>query len=259
MPELSQDKIFKYLTAVLGLLVVVLLVREIFFSSTELTIPEITFPITEVNVRTEVFDEFNVGDLIPFQTLAMPEIVGRDKPFEPYSIEEYNAALEALSLPLVATSSPSEGVITYENREYGFTMTYSSDWNVYTDIPIGDRFLKGDLDFDRSVSGEINDNDCFFDFIHIPNIDKLTPDDYFKELIAGPGENIRLGNNDFKKHIIQTDENDEGEQEIVGLRYSTINTKREEKELLSFLITKTSENTECASEVLRILGTLEMY
>lgn len=96
MPELSQEKIFQYLTVVLGLLAAVLIVREIFFTSGELTMPDIVFPITEVNVRTDIFDEFNIGDLTPFQDLEMPEVIGRDMPFEPYSIAEYNAALEAL-------------------------------------------------------------------------------------------------------------------------------------------------------------------
>lgn len=109
MPELSQEKIFKYLTSVLSLLVVVLLVREIFFSPDTLSMPEITFPITEVNVRTEVFDEFNVGELTLFQRIAMPEIIGRDRPFEPYSIAEYNAALEAFyqSTSTATTTEPT--------------------------------------------------------------------------------------------------------------------------------------------------------
>ena len=114
MPELSQDKIFKYLTAVLGLLVVVLVVREIFFSPGELTMPVITFPITEINVRTEIFDEFNVGDLTPFQDIAMPEMIGRDTPFEPYSIEEYNAALEAFYSTSTATTTGEVAATTEE-------------------------------------------------------------------------------------------------------------------------------------------------
>jgi len=105
MPALSQEKIFKYLTAVLGLFVAVLLIREIFFNPAELSMPDIAFPIVEVNVRTEIFDEFNVGDLTPFQDLAMPEIIGREAPFEPYSIAEYNAALEALNSTSTATTT----------------------------------------------------------------------------------------------------------------------------------------------------------
>jgi len=111
MPELSQEKIFQYLTAVLGLLACVLIVREIFFTSGELTMPDIVFPITEVNVRTEIFDEFNIGELTPFYELGMPEVIGRDMPFDPYSIAEYNAALEALRTA-TTTATTTEPVAT---------------------------------------------------------------------------------------------------------------------------------------------------
>ena len=114
MPKLSQDKIFRYLTAALGLFVVILVVREIFFSSGDLTMPDISFPIPDINVRTEVFDKFNVGDLTPFQNITMPEIIGRDTPFSPYSIEEYNAALAALYSTSTATTTTPIATTTEE-------------------------------------------------------------------------------------------------------------------------------------------------
>lgn len=114
MPDFSQDKIFKYLTALLGLLAIGLVVREIFFKPKPLSIPEIVFPLPAVNINTEIFKEFKIEELTPFENVALPEIVGRDMPFVPYSFQEYQAALEALHATSTATTTMPTATTTEE-------------------------------------------------------------------------------------------------------------------------------------------------
>lgn len=114
MPELSQEKIFKYLTAFLALLAAGLLVREIFFKPKPLAIPEIVFPLPEIKINTDVFEEFKIGELTPFEGVVLPELIGREKPFEQYSLQEYQAALAALQSTSTATSTEVVATTTEE-------------------------------------------------------------------------------------------------------------------------------------------------
>jgi len=269
MPELDQEKIFKYLTAVLGLVVFVLLVREIFFTPAKLTLPEITFPIIDVNVRTEVFDEFNVGELTNFQAVTLPEIIGRERPFEPYSIAEYQDRLQryygssTIEVDIItATSSAvvaeNEGLKTYSNSEYEFTMTYPGDWNGYVGTLASDTFIKGNLRYDDLIEGKFNNNDCFVTFMAIYNGNRLELDNFFEKFTVSEHytvENVKLGENDFVKWAGGFYENGVERKDFT---YSIIHTNSGGKEVLSFGVTNSSKNEGCRNEVESILSTLKM-
>jgi len=108
-----QDKIFKYITAALILTSFGLIAKEVFFGSNKMDALDLSFPTPPINIKIDIFDKFDVGALTPFEQITPSELIGRDNPFTPYSIEEYEIALEEfLANSTTTTTTPDVVVIT---------------------------------------------------------------------------------------------------------------------------------------------------
>jgi len=115
MDILPKDKVFRYLTIALALIAVGLLVKEIFFKPPSLDISDLSFPMPQINIETDVFENIEIEELTPFEQIIPLEFTGRAKPFEPYSLEEYEAAKEAYYASLeIATSTEEVATSTEE-------------------------------------------------------------------------------------------------------------------------------------------------
>ena len=101
----SQDKIFKYLTVSLAIIVAGLLVRELFFKPPQIAIPSLNYPVPQIDIKTEIFDEFKMQELTAFEEITAVELAGRKNPFEPYSLEEYQLAQEEYYAALAAATT----------------------------------------------------------------------------------------------------------------------------------------------------------
>lgn len=89
-----QDKVFKYITVILILVSLILIIKEVFFTPRAMEATDLNFPTPPIDIKIDVFDKFDIGSLTPFEQITPTELIGRDNPFEPYSLEEYEKALE---------------------------------------------------------------------------------------------------------------------------------------------------------------------
>lgn len=90
MPDISPNKILKYLALGLGVVCVLILVREVFLKPKPL--PTFEVPARASLIRSkidfEALEASVVEALLPFKEISLPEKIGRKKPFEPYTLEE---------------------------------------------------------------------------------------------------------------------------------------------------------------------------
>jgi len=99
-----QDKVFKYVTVILILVSFGLIIKEVFFGSDKLDATDLSFPTPQIDIKIDIFDKFDIGSLTPFEKITPVELIGRDNPFAPYSIEEYEIALEEFFANLATTT-----------------------------------------------------------------------------------------------------------------------------------------------------------
>jgi len=107
-----QDKVFKYITAILILVAFGLIIKEVFFGSDSMDSPDLIFPTPPINIKIDVFDKFDIGSLTPFEKITPAELIGRDNPFEPYSLEEY--AIELAEFFANATTANDVATTTFD-------------------------------------------------------------------------------------------------------------------------------------------------
>lgn len=115
MANIFQDKIVRYLTiglflAAIGLLAQHLLSAKTVLPSAILSVEQ--FPqLSDVALSVKNLDNLKVVNLKPFVAIEAPQLVGRDKPFEPYPLNEETAtsaiATSSLSIPATSTKASS--------------------------------------------------------------------------------------------------------------------------------------------------------
>ena len=105
MQSLPQNNIFKYITIALVLASVGLIAKEVFFSNDLGEFSDLSLPTPTIDIKVEIFDKFDVNSLTPFDRITSTELIGRENPFEPYSVEEYQIELEEFLLSLELTTT----------------------------------------------------------------------------------------------------------------------------------------------------------
>ncbi|MEK7173226.1 MAG: hypothetical protein AAB723_03735 [Patescibacteria group bacterium] len=108
MANIFQDKIVKYLTIGLFLAALGLLAQSLFSAKTVLPPAVLSVgrlpQLSDAVLSVQNLSSLKVENLKPFAPAQAPEIVGRDKPFEPYPLNEEIATTTGTSTN--ATSSP---------------------------------------------------------------------------------------------------------------------------------------------------------
>lgn len=80
----EQDKIFKYLVIGVIILSLIIFIKEIILKPQPLSIPEISTSPPEIKINFEFLRSSEIGQLLPFEKISLPEEIGRQNPFEPY-------------------------------------------------------------------------------------------------------------------------------------------------------------------------------
>ena len=79
----SQDKILKYLIAVLVIVGIFILVNFLFLKPSPPSFLS-EKPLREVKIDFDTFEDSAFQKLLPFEKISFPEEVGRENPFESY-------------------------------------------------------------------------------------------------------------------------------------------------------------------------------
>jgi len=80
-----KNKILKYLSITLLVIGLVILVKEVILKRKPLTIPKLPSIHKRIKVDFDLLGSKEIKGLLPFEKISLPENVGRENPFAPYS------------------------------------------------------------------------------------------------------------------------------------------------------------------------------
>lgn len=81
---MAEKSIFKYLTIILGLATAVILVKDVFLNPSLPEIPLAPIVASQINLDFDLLSGLSLENLTLVEKIALPEMVGRENPFDTY-------------------------------------------------------------------------------------------------------------------------------------------------------------------------------